>query len=134
MVYGWGYNYNGMPDEQYRFDAGIHAKRASYCGDSLFHTISGVFIDLADDALIAQPELYINAPFREAVWTPRGAICIDPLYMRNYDIPRMPKFEPSKGCPLRTEFPKTPECLTPVPPDPYVVSGNQVVISGKPQL
>jgi hypothetical protein len=135
-VYRWGYNYNGTPKEQYRFDAGIHAKRASYCGNGQFHTVSGVFIDLADDAGIAQSNAYINAPTREAVWTPRGAICLDPLYMRNYDIPRMPKFGPPYECPAGWgAVAKLTKCLPAIPPDPYVVSGSPSdpqVVSGNP--
>jgi ADYC domain len=130
MVYGWGYDYNGTPEEQYRFDSGIHAKRASYCGDSQFHTISGVVIDLADDARIAQPELYIDAPGREAVWTPRGAFCVDPLHMRNYDIPGMPRFEPPYRCSVMGDL---LDCVTAVPPDPYVVSGEHYDVGVKPQ-
>ncbi len=69
-VYWWGYPYASGSD--YFFAAGLHMKRASYCGDSSYYTISGTQILIDDSSHIEDSEIQQV----EAYWTPTGATCV----------------------------------------------------------
>jgi len=75
-VHAWGYPYLG-PTAAAHFDAGIHMKRASYCGDAASYTIAGTRIQLWDDLDVNDQ---IGPGSRtEAHWTEHGATCVDAL-------------------------------------------------------
>ncbi len=73
-VYHWGYHYLGATAKTY-FDAGIHMKRASYCGDETFYTVTGTHIRLADDLGIHSEVSSAQDPMIEAYWDEHGATC-----------------------------------------------------------
>lgn len=77
-VYSWGYDYQGTRDDTFYFDAGIHMKRAAYCGDHRYFTTTGVSIAIWDDRAI-HSEL---TPHLEAYWTRAGASCLNPGHRR----------------------------------------------------
>lgn len=85
VVYRWGYPYHGSASDTFYFDAGIHMKRASYCGDANYYTVSGTRIQIADDRSIQSEPIR----FLEARWSPSGAICVDynrPDYLRHPEM------------------------------------------------
>jgi hypothetical protein len=69
-VYYWGYDYNV---DQWHYAAGIHMKRASYCGDANYYTVSGTQFMPQDDEGVQQYRFADSAI--EASWTPSGASC-----------------------------------------------------------
>jgi hypothetical protein len=82
-AYWWGYDYVTDP---YHFRAAIHMKRASYCGDSGFHTVSGTKIQVQDEEDVQGgahwQDVTIQDSAVEAFWGPNGALC--------YNQPRRP--------------------------------------------
>jgi len=78
----WGYPYR-IGYATYYFDAGLHMKRASYCGDGDFYTESGTKIRVHDDAGVQTDPI----PELEAWWTPKGAACVNMANRRHMDIP-----------------------------------------------
>ena len=50
MVRWWGYVYNGGPNQTEMFEAAMHMKRASYCGDDSFYTRANTDIMIRDTA------------------------------------------------------------------------------------
>ncbi|MDB4966182.1 MAG: hypothetical protein JWN44_1871 [Myxococcales bacterium] len=82
-AYWWGYDH---ASDLWHFAAAIHMKRASYCGDGGFHTVSGTHIDIQDEAYIEGATslggIKIADSAVEAMWTPNGARC--------YSQPRRP--------------------------------------------
>lgn len=74
-VYGWGYAYNAAPKATFFFDAGIHMKRAAYCGDSRHFTEPNTWLDIADSAHIQGGSLPMAK--LEAWWSPDGATCLN---------------------------------------------------------
>jgi hypothetical protein len=112
-VTSWGYPHLGSKDKVFYFDAGIHMKLAAFCGDSQFFTHAGVNIDVADDNAGSRsgegPPLYL-----EAVWSPEGAICVNPQNVRD---------KPFTGCPHR---PLTPCSDRTSLVGPYLASGRKL--------
>lgn len=47
-VHWWGYPYRGSADDLVMFEAAMHMKRASYCGDASFYTQRNTDIVIAD--------------------------------------------------------------------------------------
>jgi ADYC domain-containing protein len=80
-VYRWGYNYTSA--DLFYFAAGIHMKRASYCGDAQYFTVAGTRIEFTDDQ---GRSTAARTAELEAWWTPRGASCADPEHARHGDI------------------------------------------------
>lgn len=79
-VYRWGYRY--LRGDTSYFDAGIHMKRASYCGDAAYYTVAGTMIHIMDNVPVTDdPPAAI-----EAWWTPTGASCVDLDSMRHPEI------------------------------------------------
>lgn len=84
VVYSWGYPYLGDPADTYYYDAGIHMKRASYCGDDKFYTKPNTLIGIRDNAAIDSAGTRtlgsinntIDLTQLEAEWSPSGATCI----------------------------------------------------------
>jgi hypothetical protein len=115
-VYGWGYAYAGTPTETFYFDAGIHMKRASYCGDSQYYTVAGTKIQIADDQHIQNE--YKDIKNVEARWTPTGAICLEP------DHERHPEMVANKGFTGLCNNQQLPRCShLPPPVSPYLADG-----------
>jgi hypothetical protein len=69
-VYSWGYDYLADP---WHYAAGIHMKRASYCGDENFYTVAGTMFQPQDDDGTQFIRFADSAI--EASWTPTGASC-----------------------------------------------------------
>jgi len=118
-VYGWGYDYAASADTFY-FDAGIHMKRASYCGDAMFYTKPNTKIEIADDLPLGPNRVAIEAgrvPNLEAWWTPSGASCVNPDNLRH----RAMGFGDSCGAG------RLPTCQLPVgqPPPKFLLDGPQ---------
>jgi hypothetical protein len=76
-VHWWGYAYK-LGYKTFYFDAGLHMKRASYCGDDKHYTVSGTQILIDDSAAINSDA--INHV--EAYWNEKGAICVNMPYRR----------------------------------------------------
>lgn len=72
----WGYPYRPGTNTFY-FDAGLHMKRASYCGDGNFYTHAGTKIRIWDNQGIQTDPMTTSEI--EAWWTPNGATCIGPM-------------------------------------------------------
>lgn len=89
MVYSWGYPYQGLdadPDTFY-FDAGIHMKRASYCGDARYYTTAGTMIHISDSkGLHGDVPNPSGNPGVEAWWGRRGAVCVNSEHMRHPEM------------------------------------------------
>jgi ADYC domain-containing protein len=81
IVYAWGYPYQSNFDTFY-FDAGIHMKRASYCGDENYYTVTPTQIQIKDDKGI-QDETPTNL---EARWDRHGAICVNLNNLRHPEL------------------------------------------------
>jgi hypothetical protein len=112
-AYWWGYDHT---NDLWHFAAAIHMKRASYCGDGGFHTVSGTHIDIQDEeyaqGATSLAGIKIQNSAVEAFWTPNGASC--------YDQPRRPDLA-SFGVPVFAGF-----CAgNPLPPCPSVVPAIQ---------
>jgi len=85
QVYGWGYDYLDVKTDPY-FRAGIHMKRASYCGDESYYTQPGTEILMHDDRPI-RDELVLNPNTKiEAHWKPDGAVCMNPENVRHLSM------------------------------------------------
>jgi hypothetical protein len=85
VVARWGYPYHGSSSDTFYFDAGIHMKRASYCGDAHYYTVAGTRIQITDDRPIQRESI----AYLEAQWTPSGARCVDyhsPDYLRHPEM------------------------------------------------
>jgi hypothetical protein len=67
----WGYDYTF---DAWHFASAIHMKRASYCGDSNYFTVSGTQIAIADNEGANWNWTGGDAAL-EAEWTPNGASC-----------------------------------------------------------
>ncbi len=78
----WGYPYRGSSTQTNRFEAAMHMKRASYCGDKSFYTRSGTQILIKDNVTPTpiQNDSLSTANF-EAAWgtTSQGirAVCVN---------------------------------------------------------
>jgi hypothetical protein len=71
-VFSWGYDHNS---DLWHFGAAIQMKRASYCGDGTFYTVSGTNIHIQDEE--GAEEDPVTDSGVEAFWGPNGAICYD---------------------------------------------------------
>jgi hypothetical protein len=78
-AYYWGYNYT---TDWWHFASAIHMKRASYCGDANYFTVSGTLINIQDEVPIEGVQTTVSDNTVEAFWTPSGAAC--------YNGPRRP--------------------------------------------
>lgn len=113
-VYAWGYDYDPAKTEAFSlFRAGIHMKRASYCGDSEFYTVTGTPLLVGDSLGINRdlPTSRVTAGGLEAWWTPEGATCVNSGAVRQPSIVRQKGFQ--GVCGTR----KLPACELPPPPD-----------------
>jgi len=80
IVYSWSYPYQGA--NAFYFDAGLHMKRASYCGDYNYYTKSPTSIQIADDqGLNSDPIGRL-----EARWSTTGAVCVNRSNVRHWSI------------------------------------------------
>lgn len=128
-VHGWGYSYavaNGQPNEPkldvYYFDAGIHMKRAAYCGDFHHYTRAGIKIEIADNFHGWGPGGW-GVQALEARWTPQGATCLNLPNVRDSETVAKEKFE--GVCPTITLGPCLAEDYNNQPPPPhYLASGK----------
>ncbi len=76
----WGYDY--LSGDTWYFDAGIHMKRASYCGDAAYYTAAGTQIHVMDNLpVMNEPPAAV-----EAWWTPTRASCFNVADARRIDI------------------------------------------------
>jgi hypothetical protein len=71
----WGYTYQTTVTD--RFQASLHMKRASYCGDNRFFTKTGTVIKIYDSVGKQNDIATANYAQIEAVWTPTGAKCVN---------------------------------------------------------
>jgi hypothetical protein len=76
-VYWWGYDYH---NDLWHYEAGIHMKRASYCGDDNYYTVGGTIFQPQDDG--PANWYWVQDAAVEASWSPTGALC--------YTQPRRP--------------------------------------------
>jgi len=86
-VHAWGYQYRNIPTNyQTLFEAAIHMKRASYCGDITTYTVAGTNISIDDVAGIRQSSFVTNATV-EARWGRASdgkvrALCVNTTKLR----------------------------------------------------
>jgi hypothetical protein len=85
----WGYAYRTQAgiDDTWLFDAALHMKRASYCGDDSFYTKTGTDIIINDThvpPIRTDPNLTLQN--LEAEWTPAGARCVNMANRRRPNI------------------------------------------------
>jgi len=89
VVYSWGYPYRGSDADTFYFDAGIHMKRASYCGDSRYYTWAGTLIKITDSKL-THNGIPLHPPFSppgvEAWWGKDGALCVNSENIRHLSL------------------------------------------------
>jgi hypothetical protein len=104
IVYAWGYPYHGSPNDTFYFDAGIHMKRASYCGDANYYTVTPTPIQIKDDKSIQNE----TPDFLEARWDRDGATCVNLKYLRH------PELGFNGKCGSQTK----PDCQPPQQPEP----------------
>lgn len=129
QVYGWGYDYLD-PNTDFYFRAGIHMKRASYCGDENYFTRTGTEILMHDDRPIRE-ELSLNGNTKlEAQWKPEGAVCVNPENVRHLSmVPVKPGLLSCTNPNLRNTCSficrgvSVPRCPLPqqLPPPPFLV-------------
>lgn len=129
QVYGWGYDYLDANTDFY-FRAGIHMKRASYCGDESYYTQAGTEIWMHDDQPI-RDELLLNGNTKiEAQWKPDGAVCVNPENVRHLSmVPIKPGLLSCTNPHLRDTCSfickgiPVPRCPAPLqlPPPPFLV-------------
>jgi hypothetical protein len=67
QVRSWGYVYRGDADQTIMFEAAMHMKRASYCGDEAFFTRANTTIYIWDDVGVETSTQLTGAGF-EASW------------------------------------------------------------------
>lgn len=79
----WGYSYQAGTASADLFRAGLHMKRASYCGDKAFYTHSGTQIWIWDSSGINAGAV---TPGMEASWGPNGATCVNLNFVRHGDV------------------------------------------------
>lgn len=128
MVYSWGYPYKGSDTDTFYFDAGIHMKRASYCGDMRYYTWAGTPIHLLDSKVAHGDPL--PPPGVEAWWDRSGAICVSSEHMRHPELapsdinlmtcggqPYQPGISLST-CSFRCKGKDLPKCPSSAPPQP----------------
>jgi hypothetical protein len=74
-VRSWGYTY--QTTTTLRFQAALHMKRASYCGDNTYYTQSGTNILVYDPVGKQNDITTANYQEIEAVWGPDRALCVN---------------------------------------------------------
>jgi hypothetical protein len=72
-AFSWGYDHNS---DLWHFASAIQMKRASYCADVNFATVSGTHIKVRDEegAMNKQDAAVLDSAV-EAFWSPSGAVC-----------------------------------------------------------
>jgi hypothetical protein len=130
QVYSWGYIYLDPADllspRTFYFDAGIHMKRASYCGDEHYYTVAGTLIRKSDNLFINNE---VKLPM-EASWGTKGARCVNSERMRHREMapvnsnlfqcngqPYQPGQQPLQDCTFWCNGTPLPRC-SPPPPQP----------------
>jgi hypothetical protein len=84
----WGYSYRGTPAQTDMFEAAMHMKRASYCGDDAFYTRRNVVIMMRDEVGNLGNDAIRPLEFEaswDRAWLPDGPIratCINRLKRR----------------------------------------------------
>jgi hypothetical protein len=100
-AYYWGYNYNS---DWWHYASAIHMKRASYCGDASYYTVSGTQINILDEVPIEGVQTTVPDTSVEAFWTPSGAACYNgPRRSDLYDKFGIKPFD--GNCPNGTQIP-----------------------------
>jgi ADYC domain len=85
-VRAWGYTYKNGSNTQDFFDAALHMKRASYCGDDAYYTYNGTEIFIGDNASPnpVNSDSGWSMSTIEALWGPKGAVCVNENHRRHY--------------------------------------------------
>jgi hypothetical protein len=130
VAYWWGYDYSDPGISLNYFQAAIHMKRASYCGDSGFHTLPNTQITVQDNLGIEgapQPgPVGLQFPAVEAYWGVNGAVC--------YKQPRRPDLQANGIQPFggTCYTHQVPSCDSPAYQDieDAMSKGTQMLVNG----
>lgn len=116
MARWWGYIYRGTSDQTDMYEAAMHMKRASYCGDITDYTESGTAIQIDDDVGIEYAQ--ISPLTMEASWgrDPSGgpvhALCLttNPNNLRHPELLPVPLDQFDRTC--KGTVPAMQDCAT----------------------